>query len=136
MEQYTRLLDYHALQKWRTFLTGAVSGLPGIVGGQEQWVKCEKVFETSPEAVALGTNWRHSVKHEFGEKLPRYLVELWVGEEFAGEYLLPKLADLTEDTQHTHLWKMDTGNGPQLTRPDYRKKTVRHTHPPSVHTHM
>lgn len=126
-EAYVGLLEQQQLLRWREFFTGRVGGKPAIIGGDEQWLEIEIAHETSSPNVQWGTNWNHSVNFHFGKTLPRFLVEIWVGESFAGEYLLPELDLLATMNQTRTLWPLveDSGNFKDgISRKDYRKQTV------------
>lgn len=130
MESYTHLLEQHSINKWKMFLTRKVKDLPAINGGEDQWLSCEVALETSSEDPSMWSgNWMQSVDYNMGNNLPRYLIEVWVGDEFCGEHLLPNLAELAEVTGHQTLWPLvqDSSQSPELrglARKDFRKQTA------------
>ena len=58
--------------------------------------------------------------------MPRILVELWIEDDFCGEYLLPELPELNLATSTRTLWPLvENASTPSFkTRTDCRKKTT------------
>eukprot|EP01054_Gregarina_sp_Poly1_P007905 Gregarina_sp_Poly_1__7904@NODE_44_length_17989_cov_118_013391_g38_i0_p1_GENE_NODE_44_length_17989_cov_118_013391_g38_i0NODE_44_length_17989_cov_118_013391_g38_i0_p1_ORF_typecomplete_len2369_score366_80C2/PF00168_30/1_2e04C2/PF00168_30/2_2e03C2/PF00168_30/1_3e03C2/PF00168_30/7_9e14C2/PF00168_30/2e06C2/PF00168_30/0_0065RabGAPTBC/PF00566_18/7e05RabGAPTBC/PF00566_18/4e03_NODE_44_length_17989_cov_118_013391_g38_i0300110107 len=122
-EQFDALLQQHQLMKWKHFFTGHIGTLPAIHGGTEQWLATESVHETAVEDTFLGSNWIHSVNFHFGPRFPKFLIEIWVQDEFCGEYLLPEISEIAQVHKGKDLFRLTDGTN-AFTRKDSRKQTA------------
>eukprot|EP01053_Blabericola_migrator_P008598 Blabericola_migrator_1__8597@NODE_44_length_16877_cov_133_659726_g40_i0_p1_GENE_NODE_44_length_16877_cov_133_659726_g40_i0NODE_44_length_16877_cov_133_659726_g40_i0_p1_ORF_typecomplete_len3288_score670_69C2/PF00168_30/2_6e03C2/PF00168_30/8_3e03C2/PF00168_30/2_1C2/PF00168_30/2_8e14C2/PF00168_30/5_6e06C2/PF00168_30/0_024C2/PF00168_30/31C2/PF00168_30/6_3e02C2/PF00168_30/52RabGAPTBC/PF00566_18/6_7e02RabGAPTBC/PF00566_18/0_00024RPGR1_C/PF18111_1/18RPGR1_C/PF18111_1/5_6e03RPGR1_C/PF18111_1/49RPGR1_C/P len=122
-ESFDYILQQQQLMKWKHFFTGHVGPLPAIEGGMDQWLAIECAHETAVEDTFLGSNWLHSVNFHFGPNFPKFLIEIWVKDEFCGEYLLPEVSELAKVHKGQDLFRLTDGST-GFTRKDSRKQTA------------
>ncbi|KAH0476679.1 MAG: hypothetical protein KVP17_000913 [Porospora cf. gigantea B] len=116
MEAYTRYLSQQHLPQWRRFFTGTT-----FEGGPEQWKEIQRSLDCQMLDPEVNGNWSNTVNEQYGNQLPRFLLEVWSDDEFHGEYLLPRVMDIKQQLQTVKLFKLESSSRAALTRFDKLK---------------
>eukprot|EP00917_Polyrhabdina_sp_WS-2016_P026673 GHVP01057167.1.p1 GENE.GHVP01057167.1~~GHVP01057167.1.p1 ORF type:complete len:3422 (+),score=599.59 GHVP01057167.1:195-10268(+) len=117
-EQFTILLEDNALQNIGRFLRQRRHNKEILLEeGFEQWTSLQATLAASPKWHLVDGDPMTTIVSEFKHIFPRFLLEVWIGDEFCGEFLFPRLEKLGEEMGSKKLWRLTkSGENGKLTR--------------------